>query len=167
MRGGLAHGGGRRPTGRCDGMPRIGSEAPTGNAAEFSWSRVRANCNSTTTTTNYNYKEKIPLSNSNLQLQLNHHSPASAEATAGKPTPTRNSNSPPHPPSSGYGIRHENVTQDGDIRHENVIVVDVIRQENVISPCMSGNIFAIIRSQKGDYAERLLRTDCEMERQAE
>ena len=54
----------------------------------------------------------------------------------------RNSNSPPHPPSSGYGIRHENVTQDGDIRHENVIVVDVIRQENVISPYMSGNIFA-------------------------
>ena len=87
-------------------MPRIGREAPTGNAAEFSWSRVRANCSGNSTTT------------------------------------TTNSNSLPHPPSSGYGIRHENVTQDGDIRHENVIVVDVIRQENVISPCMSGNIFA-------------------------
>ena len=63
--------------------------------------------------------------------------------------------------------RHENVIQDRNIRHENVIVGGVIRHENVMSPCASGNIFAIIRARRGNYAERLLRADCEMERQAE
>ena len=63
--------------------------------------------------------------------------------------------------------RHENVIQDRNIRHENVIVGGVIRHENVMSPCASSNIFAIIRVRRGNYAERLLRADCAMERQAE
>ena len=65
------------------------------------------------------------------------------------------------------GIRHENVIQDRNIRHENVIVGGIIRHENVISPCVVGNIFAIIRVRRGDYAERLLGADFAMERQAE
>ena len=63
--------------------------------------------------------------------------------------------------------RHENVIQDGNIRHENVIVGGVIRHENVMSPCIVCNIFAIIRVRRCNYAERLLRADCAMERQAE
>ena len=63
--------------------------------------------------------------------------------------------------------RHENVIQDRSIRHENVIKGGVIRHENVMSPCVAGNIFAIIRVRRGNYAERLLRADCAMERQAE
>ena len=65
------------------------------------------------------------------------------------------------------GIRCKNVIQDRNIRHENVIVGDIIRHENVMSPCVAGNIFAIICVRRGDYAERLLRADFAMERQAE
>ena len=57
--------------------------------------------------------------------------------------------------------------QDGNIRHENVIGVDIIRHENVIHHCVLGNIFAIIPVSKDNYAERLFRADCAMERQAE
>jgi hypothetical protein len=68
---------------------------------------------------------------------------------------------------SPNGIHRENVIQDRNIRHENVIAIDIIRHENVMRPCASGNIFAIIRARRGNYAERLLRADCAMESQAE
>ena len=57
--------------------------------------------------------------------------------------------------------------QDRNIRHENVIGIDIIRHENVIHHCMLGNIFAIMLIPKDNYAERLFRADCAMERQAE
>ena len=57
--------------------------------------------------------------------------------------------------------------QDRTIHHKNVIVIDVIRCESVMSHCMLGNIFAIILAPKDNYAERLFRADCAMERQAE
>jgi len=70
-------------------------------------------------------------------------------------------------PKFSKDIRHENVIQDRNIRHENVIGVDIIRHENVIHHCILGNIFAIIPVPKDNYAERLFRADCAMERQAE
>ena len=48
-----------------------------------------------------------------------------------------------------------------------MIGVDIIRHENVIQHCVLGNIFAIIPVPKDNYAERLFRADCAMERQAE
>ena len=56
--------------------------------------------------------------------------------------------------------------QGRNIRHENVIAIGVIHHENVIGPCVLGDIFAIMHDIRDNYAERLLRTDCAMERQA-
>ena len=46
-------------------------------------------------------------------------------------------------------IRPENVILANDIHPENVIYISVIRHENVNCPCVSDDIFAIIRGRRG------------------